>query len=47
VSFDKTFIDLVMILIVYSAKGPLPQDVLDALDLAWNKVGVNCPKYWR
>ncbi|PVG02311.1 Aldo/keto reductase [Serendipita vermifera] len=30
-----------------SERGELPQDVLDALDLAWNKVGVNCPKYWR
>lgn len=30
-----------------SAKGPLPQDVIDSLDLAWNKVGMNCPKYWR
>lgn len=30
-----------------SAKGPLPQDIVEALDLAWSKVGMNCPKYWR
>ncbi|KAG8818234.1 hypothetical protein FRC19_010790 [Serendipita sp. 401] len=32
---------------VDSAKGPLPDEVIAALDLAWTKVGMNCPKYWR
>jgi len=30
-----------------SAKGPLPEEVLKALDEAWDKVGSACPSYWR
>ncbi|KAG9092965.1 hypothetical protein FRC06_011725 [Ceratobasidium sp. 370] len=30
-----------------SAKGPLPEEVLEALDTAWDKVGAECPPYWR
>jgi len=30
-----------------SAKGPLPQDVLDALDNGWTNVGASAPLYWR
>ncbi|KAG8809906.1 hypothetical protein FRC17_003180 [Serendipita sp. 399] len=30
-----------------SEKGPLPDEVVATLDLAWSKVGMNCPKYWR
>ncbi|KAG9082300.1 hypothetical protein FS749_006960 [Ceratobasidium sp. UAMH 11750] len=30
-----------------SAKGPLPQEVVEALDAAWDKVGAECPPYWR
>jgi aflatoxin B1 aldehyde reductase len=30
-----------------SEEGPLPQDLLDALDEAWRIVGVNGPTYWR
>jgi len=30
-----------------SEKGPLPEEVLKALDDAWNLVGANCPTYWR
>ncbi|KAG8765891.1 hypothetical protein FRC12_007223 [Ceratobasidium sp. 428] len=32
---------------VDSAKGPLPDEVVSALDAAWDKVGVDCPPYWR
>ncbi|KAG8762125.1 hypothetical protein FRC11_011035 [Ceratobasidium sp. 423] len=30
-----------------SAKGPLPDEVLKALDSAWELVGAQCPPYWR
>ncbi|KAL5635518.1 hypothetical protein ACGC1H_004346 [Rhizoctonia solani] len=30
-----------------SAKGPLPDEVLKALDDAWELVGAQCPSYWR
>ncbi|KDN32961.1 hypothetical protein RSAG8_13948, partial [Rhizoctonia solani AG-8 WAC10335] len=30
-----------------SAKGPLPDEVLKALDDAWELVGAQCPPYWR
>ncbi|KAB5594118.1 hypothetical protein CTheo_2455 [Ceratobasidium theobromae] len=30
-----------------SAKGPLPNEVVNALDEAWNEVGAQCPLYWR
>ncbi|QRW14588.1 aldo/keto reductase family protein [Ceratobasidium sp. AG-Ba] len=30
-----------------STKGPLPEDILSALDAAWEKVGPECPPYWR
>ncbi|KAG9125937.1 hypothetical protein FRC07_005515 [Ceratobasidium sp. 392] len=32
---------------VDSAKGPLPEEVVAALDAAWDKVGADCPPYWR
>jgi len=30
-----------------SAKGPLPEDVLEALNLGWAKIGGSAPLYWR
>jgi len=30
-----------------SAKGPLPQEVLDSLDEAWSVIGGTCPPYFR
>jgi len=30
-----------------SLKGPLPQEVVDAMDKAWSEVGSDCPPYWR
>jgi len=30
-----------------SAKGPLPADVLEALDKGWTNVGPSAPLYWR
>lgn len=30
-----------------SEEGPLPEDVLDALDEAWRMVGSEAPNYWH
>lgn len=30
-----------------SEKGPLPDEVVSALDEAWNGVKAYCPPYWR
>jgi len=30
-----------------SAKGPLPKDVVEALDKGWTNVGPSAPSYWR
>ena len=30
-----------------SEKDPLPQEVLDAVNAAWARVGMDCPPYWR
>ncbi|KAF9521128.1 hypothetical protein BS47DRAFT_1286200 [Hydnum rufescens UP504] len=30
-----------------SLKGPLPQEILDAMDKAWSEIGLDCPPYWR
>lgn len=31
----------------YSEEGPLPEDILSAVDLAWETVKAECPSYWR
>lgn len=28
-------------------KGPLPKEVVEALDQAWMGIGGSCPSYWR
>jgi aflatoxin B1 aldehyde reductase len=28
-------------------KGPLPKEVVEALDKAWEGIGGSCPNYWR
>jgi len=33
--------------IVDLEKGPLPQEVVDALDKAWEGIGGTAPSYWR
>ena len=40
-------IGLSLLFVVFSEKGPLPEEILVALDDAWSLVKPSCPPYWR